>query len=251
MAAISSGEMELWLSAIFWPFVRVLALFMTAPVLSQRAIPARVKIGLALAVAVVAAPTSPQPADSIFSAGAPLLLMQQILIGVMMGFAAKVVFAAIDLAGNVIGLQMGLSFALFVDPVNANQTPLVGSFLNALAILIFLALDGHLALIAATAQSFELAPLSTQFMTGIGWTRMVELGTGMFQLGLHIALPVLATMLVTNMTLGIMSRAAPQLNLFSVGFPLTLLTGLLLLVVFLPNLMMAISAALSRSLAFL
>lgn len=244
------ADAELWLSAVFWPFVRLLALFMTAPVLSHKSIPRRAKIGLALIVAFIVAPaaTSASPAPGIFTAGAPLLLLQQTLLGVMMGFAVKVVFAAVDLAGNMIGLQMGLSFATFVDPVNANQTPLVGSFLNLLATLLFLALDGHLTLIAAATQSFELAPISTQFFAGIGWEKLLALGTGLFQLGLHLSLPVLATMLIINLTLGVMSRAAPQLNLFSVGFPLTALTGIVLFALFLPNMMSALSAALAASL---
>jgi flagellar biosynthesis protein FliR len=252
MLSVSLGQMELWLSAIFWPFVRVLALFMSAPVLSNRAIPARVKVGLALAVAVVVAPATPESSATvpgIFSAAAPLLLIQQMLVGVMMGFAVKVTFAAIDLAGNVIGLQMGLSFASFVDPVNANQTPLVGSFLNLLATLLFLALDGHLTLIASVTRSFELAPVNAQFFAGIGWERLMALGSGLFQFGLQLSLPVLATMLVINLTLGVMSRAAPQLNLFSVGFPLTALTGIVLFAVFLPNMISAISAALAVSLS--
>ena len=243
--------MELWLAAIFWPFVRVLAVFMSAPVLSNRVIPVRVKIGLALAIAIIAAPATTEPALPIFSAAAPLLLLQQILAGVLMGFGIKVVFAAVDMAGNVIGLQMGLSFASFIDPVNSNQTPLIGSFLNLLTTLLFLALDGHLALLAAATRSFDLLPISTQFFTGVGWERLIATGTGLFQLGLQISLPVLATMLVINLTLGVMSRAAPQLNLFSVGFPLTALTGIVLFAVFLPNLVAALSAALSASLAAL
>lgn len=249
MLSISLGQMELWLSAMFWPFIRMLALFMSAPVLSHRAIPARVKVGLALAIAVVVAPAASDATPGIFSAAAPLLLIQQTLIGVMMGFAVRVVFAAIDLAGNVIGLQMGLSFASFIDPVNSSQTPLIGSFLNILTTLVFLSLDGHLTLIAATTRSFEMAPISTLFFAGIGWERLIALGTGMFQLGLQISLPVLATMLVINLTLGVMSRAAPQLNLFSVGFPLTALTGIVLFAVFLPNMITAIGAALNTSLA--
>ncbi len=243
--------MELWLAAIFWPFVRVLAVFMSAPVLSNRVIPARVKIGLALAIAIIVAPATTEPALPIFSAAAPLLLLQQMLAGVLIGFGIKVVFAAVDMAGNVIGLQMGLSFASFIDPVNSNQTPLIGSFLNLLTTLLFLALDGHLALLAAATRSFDLLPISTQFFTGVGWERLIATGTGLFQLGLQISLPVLATMLVINLTLGVMSRAAPQLNLFSVGFPLTALTGIVLFAVFLPNLIAALSAALSASLAAL
>jgi len=251
MLSVSLDQMEVWLSALLWPFVRILALFMTAPVLSHRSIPARVKVGLALMVAMVVAPGASGPMPGIFSAAAPLLLIQQMLIGIMLGFAVKVVFAAIDLAGNVVGLQMGLSFASFVDPVNASQTPLVGSFLNLLATLLFLSLDGHLTLITAATRSFELAPVSTLFFSSIGWEKLIALGTGMFELGLQLSLPVLATMLAINLTLGVMSRAAPQLNLFSVGFPLTALTGIVLFAVFLPNLLSAITKALTASLSVL
>lgn len=249
MISLSLGQIEIWLSGIFWPFVRMLAMFMSAPMLSHRAIPGRVKIGLALLVAMIVAPATSESAPPIFSAGAPLLLIQQMLVGVLMGFAIKVIFAAVDVAGNVIGLQMGLSFASFIDPVNSNQTPLIGSFLNLLTTLLFLALDGHLILIAAATRSFDLLPINTHFFTGVGWEQLIATGTGLFQVGLQISLPVLATMLMINLTLGIMSRAAPQLNLFSVGFPLTALTGVILLAVFIPNIITALTAILTASLA--
>lgn len=249
MMLFTLADAETWLSTLFWPFVRVLALFLTAPVLSHKSIPRRAKVGLALLVAFLVAPGTTQPAVGIFSAAAPLLLLQQTLLGVMMGFAVRIVFAAVDLAGNMVGLQMGLSFAAFIDPVNSNQTPLIGSFLNLLATLLFLALDGHLALIAAATRSFDLAPISPAFFAGISWEKLLALGTGLFELGLHLSLPVLATMLIINFTLGVMSRAAPQLNLFSVGFPLTTLTGIVLFALYLPNLVSALSRALAASLA--
>jgi flagellar biosynthetic protein FliR len=136
----------------------------------------------------------------------------------------------------MIGLQMGLSFATFVDPQNSNQSPLVGSFLAMVAMLLFLAIDGHLLLLAALYDSFEIIPVGAGALSKFRWEHLALLGTQLFSLGLQIALPVLSTMLLVNMSLGVMARAAPQLNLFSVGFPLTLATGTLLLAAFLPYL---------------
>ena len=238
----------MWVGAIFWPFVRILAMISAAPVLSHRSIPARAKIGLALLIAFAASGmTGLQPA-AVFTAHAPLLLIQQMLIGFTMGFAVRLVFAAAELAGDMIGLQMGLSFATFIDPTNAGQTPVIGTFLGLCASLLFLALDGHLALIAGVTASFQSAPVDSAFLTTLDWARLASLGSLIFVNGLQIAMPVLASMLAINLTMGVMSRAAPQLNLFSIGFPLTVVSGLLLLAVFLPHLLSPLTAALQSSL---
>lgn len=248
MISFSLANVEMWVGAIFWPFVRILAMISAAPVLSHRSIPARAKIGLALLIAFAASSmTGPQPA-AVFSAHAPLLLLQQMLIGFTMGFAIRLVFAAAELAGDMIGLQMGLSFATFIDPMNAGQTPVVGTFLTLCASLLFLALDGHLALIAGVTASFQSAPVDSAFLTSLDWARLAALGSLIFVTGLQIAMPVLAAMLAINLTMGVMSRAAPQLNLFSIGFPLTVVSGLLLLALFLPHLLSPLTAALQSNL---
>lgn len=248
MIAFSLTDIELWLGAIFWPFVRVMAMISAAPVFSHKSIPGRAKIGLGLLIAFAASNMAgPQPA-AVFTAHAPLLLMQQMLIGFAMGFSIRLVFAAAELAGDMIGLQMGLSFATFIDPTNAGQTPVIGTFLGLCASLLFLALDGHLAMIAGVTASFQSAPVDPAFLSAMDWHRLASLGSLIFVTGLQIALPVLATMLAINLTMGVMSRAAPQLNLFSVGFPVTVVCGLLLLALFLPHLLTPLSAALQSNL---
>lgn len=250
MITFSYSSIEVLFAAFFWPFVRVLALFSVAPVLGNKSIPLRVRVGLAAAIAFVVAPGLPAPEDAgLSSALAISILAQQILVGVALGFAMRIAFAAIELAGDLIGLQMGLSFAGFVDPQHAaSQTPLIGSFIGTLAAMMFLALDGHLALIAALVDTFRSVPVRADLVGVIRWERLAALGKGLFENGLHMALPVIASMLVINLALGVVARAAPSLNIFSVGFPLTLLTGLGLLALFLPHIGVPMRAAIEAAL---
>ena len=250
MIAFSLTDIEALVGTFLWPLVRILALFSVAPVLGNRAIPARARIGLAIAIALVVAPAlPPAPPGSLSSAAAVPMLLQQMLVGFAIGFSARVAFAAIELAGDLIGLQMGLSFAGFVDPQQSGSTPLLGSLLVTLGSLVFVAIDGHLALIASLVDSFRAVPVGTEFAAILRWERLVALGSNLFANGLHMALPVLATLLTVNIAMGIMARAAPALNLFSVGFPMTVLTGLGLLWLMLPAIGTPLRAALEASLA--
>jgi flagellar biosynthetic protein FliR len=167
--------------------------------------------------------------SSPFSGDGLMLLVQQVLIGVSIGLWMRFVFAAVELAGDMIGMQMGLSFATFIDPQNSNQTPIVGSFLGIIASLILLALNGHLLMIAALIDSFHVIPISAQPELALNVERLLALGAEIFRIGLHLSLPVLATLLVLNLAMGVLSRTAPQINIFAVGFPLTILAGLFLL----------------------
>ncbi len=252
MIAFGYGEAEALIAALLWPFLRVLALFSAAPVLGDRAVPVRARIGLAFAVALVVAPSLPAPPPgSLGGFGAVGLAAQQVAVGIAIGFAARVAFGAVTLAGDLIGLQMGLSFAGFVDPQHGGQSPLVGSYLTTLAMLVFLSLDGHLALLAAVVDSFRSVPVGPDLLGALRWESLAALGAQLFAWGLHIALPVVAAMLLVNLALGAMTRAAPQLNLFSVGFPVTLLAGLGLIALMLPAVAAPLRAALEASLTFL
>lgn len=248
MISFSLGQIEALLGQYLWPFMRVLALLMAAPVFSHRVIPSRVKICAALAIALVVAPTLPMPEIGAFSAAGWLLVAEQLLVGIALGFSLRIVFGAVEIAGDMIGLQMGLSFATFVDPQNSDQTPLVGSFLVMVATLLFLAIDGHLLMLDALIESFNVVPVGMGSSASLRWEYLATLGTQLFSLGLQVSLPVLATMLLVNLSLGVMTRAAPQLNLFSVGFPLTLATGMLLLMVLLPYLGSPLEDAFRRAL---
>jgi flagellar biosynthesis protein FliR len=233
---LSSAQLSAWLAAFFWPFCRILALFSSAPVLSHKTVPARVRVALALMVTAIVAPGLAPLAISPASAEGVMALIAQVAIGLSLGFMLRLVFAAIELAGDMIGLQMGLSFATFVDPQNSNQTPLVGSFMSTLLMLLLLAVNGHLMVLAGVVRSFDTIPLNAALMTILDWHALALLGGTVFAAGLQIALPVLAAMLIANLALGVLTRTAPQLNLFAVGFPVTLMVGLLFLLVLLPYL---------------
>ena len=141
------------------------------------------------------------------------MLLQQVMIGLVLGFVVTIVFSAIEMAGDFIGLQMGLSFATFVDPQTSGQTPLVGSFLGILAALVFLTIDGHLLLIAAIVDSFQVLPIGTDMGGIFNQDDLLRWGSDMFRIGLHLALPPLAAILLSNLALGVLTRSAPQLNL--------------------------------------
>lgn len=234
MVAFSDAQLQAWMAAFLLPFFRILALFSAAPVLSLRSVPGRIRVGLSIVLAATIAPsvTVPMKVDLLSMTGLGFVA-QEVAVGLAIGFVARLMFAAFDLAGEVIGLQMGLSFAGFFDPQGGTGTA-VGSFMNATATLIFLALNGPLLLIAATLRSFSTLPVG---QVAFGFTSRfdpVSLGAEVFALGLLIALPFLALILFVNLILGVMSRIAPQLSLFSVGFPITIGAGLVLLVVGLP-----------------
>jgi flagellar biosynthesis protein FliR len=223
-------QLDTWLATFFWPFIRILALLGAAPVLGHRSIPARVKVALALLVALIVGPTLATPAPAALTAAQPLsLLLQQLLVGLALGFSVTLIFAAVQLAGDLIGLQMGLSFASFVDPQSAAQEPIVGAVLNIICSLIFLAMDGHLLMVAAVVKSFSIVPIGPNIAGALDWRELLAWGTQIFTLGLQLALPALAALFLTNVALGVLTRSAPQLNLFAVGFPVTLLVGLVTL----------------------
>jgi len=235
MIAVTSAQLDAWLAAFMFPMARILALLATAPVFNNAALPTRLRliVGLAIAFALVPA-LPPMPAVPAGSWVGLAILGQQILIGVVMGATLRVVFAAVDVAGELIGLQMSLSFAVFYDPQSSAQTPVVSEFLGLLAALIFLALNGHLMTLAALAESFKIVPVSTTFFHTGGISALLAWSSGIFSIGLLISLPIIAALLIANITLGVLTRVAPQMNLFSVGFPVTIAAGFFMLNLSLP-----------------
>jgi flagellar biosynthetic protein FliR len=246
----TSEQLAAWYGAVFWPMVRVLALISVAPLLSHRAVPVRMKIALALSITVLLVPqVQSPPITDVLTAPGLMLLINNVLIGVVIGFAVRLVFAALELAGELIGLQMGLSFAGFFNPSTGQQQNAVASFMSLLALLMFISIDGHLMLIHALAESFRLYPVSVGMDLPMGFDRLLRLGSDMFAIALTIALPFLAVMLLTNVVLGVLARVAPQLNIFAVGFPMTILVGLVTLFVLLPYVETPLRSALERALA--
>ena len=246
MFTFTAGELDAWVGAFVYPFFRFAALASTAPLLSHASVPRRVRIGLALLLTVLVAPTLPPvAAGSPFSAAGGLLLVQQVMIGVTIGLVMQFAFATVTLAGDMIGLQMGLSFASLVDPQHSEQVPLVGAFLSIILMLVFMAMNGHLMMISALVDSFAAFPLRIEHLAHPDWRRLADGGAVVFATGLQLALPVIAALMLVSLALGVLTRTAPQLNLFAVGFPLTLVVGLLMLMLAMPYLMPALEQLLA------
>ena len=226
MLSVTSAQLEGWLALLAFPMARILGFVGAAPVFGNNAVPRRIKLMVGLAVTMGLLPVVPSaPQEAIDSWSGMLILFHQTLIGIAMGLVLRVVFAALDLMGEIISLQMGLSFATFFDPVAGGQTAVVGEFLTLLATLVFLSLNGHLLMIDALARSFEWLPVSATLPHKGGWLILVRFGASIFASGLLMALPIVTALLITNIALGVLTRAAPQLNLFAIGFPITLTVG--------------------------
>lgn len=236
MISLTYAQLNTWLTAFLWPFVRILALIATAPVLGHTLVQTRTKIGLAAVVTVIVAPTlGPLPPPTVFSAAGIWIIVNQFLIGAAMGFTMQVVFGVVEMCGSVIGLQMGLGFATFFDPGASGANEVVARFLNAIAMLAFLAFDGHLQMIGALVATFQSVPISADLLGAPGWRTLAAWGGIVFSAGLLMALPIVAAVLITNLALGILNRAAPQIGIFQIGFPAMLLVGMMLIQLALPN----------------
>lgn len=250
MLTFSEAQLMAWLMPLLWPFLRALALFSSLPVLGQRVVPVRVRVALSFFIALASqASLPPMPTPALDSGVAVLLVVQQVLIGVALGFAVRIVFAAIELAGEAVGLQMGLNFASFFDPATASQTTTSGRFFGSMVALLFIVINGHLAIIATLIQSFHKFPVSAEPFAFLRQMQPHTWGAEIFQLGLWIALPLMGMLLFVNIVLGVISRVAPQINVFAVGFPVTLSVGLLGMLLTLPMMQMPFMMALERMLA--
>lgn len=229
MVTFSQLQLDTWLSGLLLPFLRILALFSAAPLLSHRSLPMRARVAASFAIAVVVAPFAGVPPGLPLGSLAGLgLVLQQVLIGLTLGFAARLLFSVFEVAGELVGLQMGFSFAGFFDPHGGTESA-VGSWLHTLALLLFVAMDGHLLLIDTLVGTFRTLPIAADPWGSLAKLRLDLLGGEVFRLALVLALPATMLMLFVNLALGFTSRVAPQLNIFAVGFPVTLLAGLVAL----------------------
>lgn len=194
----------------------------------MRVIPMRAKIGLAFFVALCAQGVLvDQPVISLNGREALGAVAQQVAVGLAIGFAVRLVFSSVELAGEVIGLQMGLNFASFFDPSSNARISAVARFFGNMSMLLFIVINGHLMVLMAVVKSFESFPADGNFLQSLGQMRLYELGSSLFSSALWIALPMMALLLFVNLAMGIISRVAPQMNIFAVGFPVTLTVGML------------------------
>ena len=235
MIAITSAQLEHGIAAVFWPFVRIGSCFMVAPVFGAVTVPRQLRIVLAGAIALLIAPLVPLPSGvALLSAAGIVITVQQVIIGVALGFCLQLIFEGLSLGGQIIANSMGLSLSFNLDPLNGESTPALGQLYTVLVTLLFLLLDGHTALIRMLVDGFRTLPVGVTGLGPKGLWMVVNWGTVLFSGALAVALPGITAMLVANLAFGVVSRAAPTLNLFSTGLPITLVFGLLVIMVSLP-----------------
>lgn len=209
-----------------WALIRVSALVASAPVVSSTSIPMKVKLGLSLGLTLIIVPVIPAaPVVEPLSADALLIAVHQILIGVAMGLALQMVFTMFVVGGQVIAYQMGLGFSQMVDPQSGMTVPVVSQFYIILITLMFFTLNGHLAMIDVLADSFISMPIAPDGLSAKSMWSLVVWGAHMYAGGVQIALPAIASILLINLTFAVVTRSAPQFNIFSIGFPITIIMG--------------------------
>ncbi|MTV41852.1 flagellar biosynthetic protein FliR [Duganella radicis] len=237
MLTISSADINIWIASLLWPLARIMALIAASPLLGNSAVPASVKVSLGVGIAAIVAPAVPAwPATDPLSMAGLLIVAQEMLIGLAMGFSIRIIFAAVEMAGEISSLTMGLGFATFFDPTTQGRSSAISQFLSLVATMAFLSVNAHLVLLSALVESFSTLPVSSIPVYGGGFKQLADWGGRIFSTGVQLSLPIVAALLITNVALGILTRAAPQLNLFGIGFPITLGVGLLVIAMTLPYL---------------
>lgn len=251
MLTFTDTQVLAWITPLLWPFLRVLALFGSLPVFAQRGVPMRVRVALAFLIAFCAQASLPtMPVIPLDSAQAMLAVVQQLLIGVSLGFAVRIVFAAVEFAGEIIGLQMGLNFAGFFNPMTGGESTAASRFFGVSVSWLFIVMGGHLLLIGAVVQSFHAFPVGPEPFAFLRTVQPQIWGAEVFRLGLWIALPLVGMLLFVNLVLGVISRVASQMGIFSIGFPITVSVGLVGMLLTLPMMQVPFTMALERMLAY-
>lgn len=235
---ITTAEIMSWLGAFFWPFMRIGAMMLAAPVLGGEQISVRVRLLLAVGLTIGVMPAmGTAPAVEPLSADGLLISLNQVVIGLAMGLLVSLALQSASIAGESVALSMGLGFANMVDPNTGQSTPVVSQFLIIIATLLFLAMGGHLMLIELSASSFDVMPVGTEGLVSQDFRTVAAWGAQMYAGAVLIAMPAVIGLLLVYLALGVMTRAAPQMNIFSVGFPITILMGYLaLMTLILPSL---------------
>ncbi|WP_390178979.1 flagellar biosynthetic protein FliR [Pseudomonas kilonensis] len=228
MLELTDTQISSWVASFILPLFRVAAVLMSMPVFGTSLVPTRVRLYFALAITVVIAPgLPPMPPVNALDLSGLMLIAEQILIGALMGFSLQLFFQAFVVAGQIISIQMGMAFASMIDPTNGVNTAVIGQFLTMLVTLLFLAMNGHLVVFEVLTESFTTMPVGSALLVNHFWDIAGKLGW-VLGAAMVLVLPAITALLVVNIAFGVMTRAAPQLNIFSIGFPLTLVLGMVI-----------------------
>ena len=247
--SVNASDVSMWVGRLWWPMLRVGGFILAAPIASETVIPSLVKIVLSLSLGFLMAPLVQTPAAlSIFSGAGLLAAVQEILIGVAIGMVVQLTFEALTFAGQTISMTMGLGFATLVDPQRGANTTVLGQMFMIFGILTYLAINGHLVLLGALAESFQTLPVGAAHIDKNFLLSVALWGGRVFETGILIALPAVIALVIVNLALGVVTRAAPQLNLFGIGFTITLLCGYFVLIVGLDGIMAGISGLINSAL---
>jgi flagellar biosynthetic protein FliR len=250
--SFTDAELTRWLGQFFWPFIRILALFAAAPAFNSVSIPMRAKVALAFVVAVAVAGSVRQSAPLDLSWATALLVIEQILVGLAIGFAMQLTLTAMTLAGEFVGMQMGFGFASMFDIQSGFQVPVMANFFSLVALLLFVALNGHLVLLGVLVKSFAIVPIAPgSGISAAGWQSLVRAGAALFQMGVWLSLPVIAVLLAAHLTIGFVSRVAPQFNVMSVGFSVFMWVGIAAVIALIPFFVPAVEHIIEAGLALI
>jgi len=231
----TDAQIGAWVASFLWPLFRVASFLMVVPVVGTQLVPMRVRLGLAFLITLVIAPlVGPVPEMDVLSFQALYVTLQQIFIGTLLGFMFVLLMQLFVVAGQMIAMQMGLGFASMVDPTNGVSVPVLSQIFLISITLMFLAMNGHLVMIEVVVESFRAWPISSTILgessmnRGLLWEMLMRI-SWLFASALLIALPAITAVLIVNLSFGIMTRAAPQMNVFSLGFPIGMLFGLFII----------------------
>lgn len=218
-----------WVASYLWPMTRLLGMLMAMMVVGSQSVSMTIRVKLGFVITLAIAPVLPaMPAIELFSVQGWMVTIQQALIGIAIGFCTQLLIQSFTISGQVIASQTGLGFASLVDPINGGSTPVIGQFYLMLGTLIFFSIDGHLTMLHLLQQSFVTLPVSTHGISIEGWQTLAAFMSTMFEMALSVAISAIMAMLLINFAFGVMTRAAPQLNIFSMGFSVSMICGLLI-----------------------
>jgi flagellar biosynthetic protein FliR len=237
MVEIQYEQLQAVIALFIWPFFRISSFIVSAPLLGHKNIPIPAKVGFSVLLTLVMLPVMPAFPDVAIASWAGLgIIIEQIVIGLAIGTVMRITFTAVQSAGEFISLQMGIGFATFFSADSNSQSLVISRLFYMLTLLIFLALNGHLFMIEILASTFRSLPIASLSIDTNAFKILADFGSVLFSAGLMMALPVTTPLLIVNITMGILNRSAPQFSIFSIGFPMSLTIGMLLLVVLMSDL---------------